>query len=61
MQKNNNKETKQCTLHGVRHSFSKNDMEICWNNARSKRFDTGVTTHNDFDSWYKKYLKDTKQ
>jgi hypothetical protein len=44
----------------VRRSFSKMDMEICWNNARSKRFDTGVTMYNDFDSWYKKYVKKTK-
>ena len=57
---NEQSETKQCTIHGVRRSFSKKDMEICWNNARSKRFDTGVPIHNDFDSWYRNYLKKTK-
>ena len=38
-------------------TFTSDDMEQCWSAARRKRFDTGISMHNSFEDWFKKYKK----
>jgi hypothetical protein len=36
-------------------SFTYKDMENCWYAARRKRIDTGISMHDSFENWIKKY------